>query len=109
VSEREQFYDDVIAPALLALRDQCAERGMPFLAIVEWEPNEYGRTEFKPEGEQSATMALASVAARAAGNVDAAMIALARRSHKTGHSSLVMKLMGVPPNGDGVPLTEEAT
>lgn len=34
MSEKEQFYDEEIAPVLLDLANKCAERGLHFLAQV---------------------------------------------------------------------------
>jgi hypothetical protein len=44
MSENEKFYDEEIAPVLLALTDKCKERGMSMVAVVEYEFGERGRT-----------------------------------------------------------------
>jgi len=43
-AEREAFYDSQIAPVLADLSQQCFAHGLSFLAIVEWEKGEIGRT-----------------------------------------------------------------
>lgn len=43
-TENEQWYDKHIAPALLELARQCNERGMSFVASVEYDPGERGDT-----------------------------------------------------------------
>jgi hypothetical protein len=44
ISEKEQFYDDHIAPVLLELAGKCNERGLSFLAFVEYDQNKTART-----------------------------------------------------------------
>lgn len=43
-SEREKFYDENIAPELMRLGKMCLDSGLSFVAGVEWEPDEVGRT-----------------------------------------------------------------
>jgi len=45
-TEREDFYDETIAPELLRLAKMCQEKGMSFVAGVEYEPGDVGRTAF---------------------------------------------------------------
>jgi len=40
----EEWYDAEIAPALAALANRCQERGMAFVAAVEYAPGEHGGT-----------------------------------------------------------------
>lgn len=42
--DREKFYDETVAPELLRLAKLCQESGLSFVAGVEWEPDEVGRT-----------------------------------------------------------------
>lgn len=42
MSENEDFYDKEIAPALLDLANKCAERGMHFVAQIEYDPDSFG-------------------------------------------------------------------
>jgi hypothetical protein len=68
--DREEFYDKEVAPMLAILRDKCVERGLNFLAFVEWDsmPNggewplsgrTYGKRDCKdvaPDDDQSDLM-----------------------------------------------------
>ncbi len=40
--DREKFYDDEIAPALVELRNKCCDRGLNMLAVVEWDTVDNG-------------------------------------------------------------------
>jgi hypothetical protein len=44
MSERETFYDDVITPGLIDLARKCEDNGLSFVAHVEFDPGEMGRT-----------------------------------------------------------------
>jgi hypothetical protein len=50
--EREKYYDEKIAPALLAMAEDCHSKGMSFLCGVEWrtqgeeEDSSRGRTAY---------------------------------------------------------------
>jgi hypothetical protein len=95
LGENEQYYDDVIAPKLKELAALCQEKGIAFICQVEWEPGEAGRTVFLPKGA-SWQIRLAETAMRAKGNVDNLFLACSKYAAVHGHSSLVMKNMGVP-------------
>jgi len=41
----EEWYDKKIAPKLAELANQCGERGMSFLSVVEYEPGSRSRTQ----------------------------------------------------------------
>lgn len=96
----EQFYDEEIAPALLALCKLCQDRGMSFLAVVEIEPGERGRTVSLTNA--SLDMRFISMAAAAGANLDSLAIAMARicREESIGHNSIVLNRFGVPENPD---------
>lgn len=42
--DREKLYDEKIAPELLRLGKLCQDNGLSFVAGVEWEPDQVGRT-----------------------------------------------------------------
>ena len=88
----EKFYDNVIAPALLEISRQCKEANIPFLALVEYAPNEVGRTEF-PSDHAGMEMQVAQMAARCRGNVDALFIGIRKYADNHGHSSVFLKMM----------------
>lgn len=93
----EQFYDDHIAPELLRLGKLCEDRGMAFLAHVEFEEGEFGTTVAIP-ANRSWAFVLAHYAVQAKGNFDALAFAVARhvRENNTGHGSMILSQMGVP-------------
>ena len=92
--EREAFYDAEIAPALLSLGERCHANGLSLLAVVEWEPGEYGRTFFQspPSG---LGIRFADAAARADGNVDRLIIGLINHAKQHGHNSIFLHQLGV--------------
>lgn len=94
-SEREAFYDAEIAPALADMARRCQDRGLSFLAVVEWEPGETGRTYIQAE-ESGYGIRLAETAARAGNNVDALIMAIMKHARQHGHSSMCLKMLGVP-------------
>ena len=73
----EKLYDEVIAPKLKEISELCQANKIPFVALVEYEPGEHGRTEFMPF-EASIQMHITTMAARCDANVDALMIGIAR-------------------------------
>lgn len=95
MSDAERYYDDVIAPKLAELATDAKAHGLSFLAVVEWEPGEYGRTLYNVEGS-SFYFRLVDLAARAQGNVDALWMAIKRHATMHGHSSIYLELAGVP-------------
>lgn len=44
MSNKEKFYDTEIAPELLRLAKLCQDKGLSFVAGVEWAPGDLGRT-----------------------------------------------------------------
>lgn len=95
MAEKEDFYDSEIAPALMALAKKCEDRGLSFLAVVEWEKGETGRTLSMQPGS-GVEFRMAEVGARAQGNVDALIFALMKYGREHGHSSICLAGLGVP-------------
>lgn len=91
----EEFYDTEIAPKLMELCKACNERGMSFLASVEYGPGETGETTQLAEGHGIKAL-VAYWGIKCHGNVDSFMLAAARHAHKAGHSSLYLSQAGVP-------------
>lgn len=96
----EQIYDAEIAPKLLEISKRCQELGFAFVANVEWEVGETGRTEFCPATDgtgtrPSAKQLLVHYAARCHGNIDAMLMAVVRDAEKFGHSSMYLYRLGV--------------
>ena len=50
LSDLEKFYDEEIAPKLKEVGELCVKRGMPFLALVEFD-GDIGETSFRPYNE----------------------------------------------------------
>lgn len=83
MSEKEDFYDAEIAPVLLDLANKCAERGLHFLAQVEYEPGEFGLTRKFADNPHLA-MIMLEICARAKHNIDSYLIALLRHADEFG-------------------------
>lgn len=66
----EQFYDEVIAPKLMELAQLCQEKGMQFVAVVEYEQGEVGLTERSELAIAGPQFRLAAYGARCFGNAD---------------------------------------
>lgn len=94
-TEREAFYDAEVAPVLSDLSKRCLKNGLSFLAVVEWEPGETGRTTALnvPRGFG---MSVLEVAARTGDNVDSLIMALMKHAREHGHSSMCLSQLGVP-------------
>lgn len=92
---KEAYYDEHIAPKLLALAKECEENGLSLLVVCEWEPGEYGSTRNCQVGSSFA-FRMIDTAAKARGNVDSFMMAIERHAMKHGHSSMYLHMRGVP-------------
>lgn len=92
-SEREAWYDTEIAPALAALAKRCHERGMAFVAVVEYEPGDRAGTYYMTE-QAGLAMTMQHLCAMTAPNVDAYVMNLRRHCAKNGvntESSFVLR------------------
>jgi hypothetical protein len=90
----EEFYDTKLAPALMELARKCQERGINFQALVEYETNEIAETRVLPT-QPGFAMALAVMASKARGNIDAFLIGARQYAEEHGHSSVFLKVLGV--------------
>jgi hypothetical protein len=93
VSEQEQWFDDEIAPALMALANRCRERGMAVVASVEYEPGKRSSTIAMPDGAGLA-MQFQRLCANAGENIDGYMFAVQKFCHANNvptDASLVMR------------------
>lgn len=82
-ADNEQWYDAEIAPVLADLGDKCRERGMAFIAVVEYAQNERGATYSLPEGS-GLEMHMIHLCSRSAPNVDSYIINLKRFAKRHG-------------------------
>jgi len=95
LTSKEDFYDRKIAPELMRLAKLCAGEGLGFLAAVEYEPGSLAETCALPEGA-GVGIRIAQAAVKANGNFDSLAIAVARYAKEHGHTSMVLKQMGIP-------------
>ena len=90
----EEIYDKEIAPALLELCKKAQDLGFSFVASVEWERGENGRTEYQPPANKvGIAQLLVHWAARCNGNVDNLIWTIKKHGKEHGHSSIELRLM----------------
>lgn len=99
-TENETFYDNEIAPRLTELARACEDRGMSFIASVEYAPSETGST-ILLSADSSFQSRLMDLATRCNGNVDSLIFALMKYAREHGHSSMCLKQLGVPSVPEG--------
>lgn len=91
----EALYDAEIAPELLSISEKCRNAGMPFLAVVEYAPDQMGRTQ-SIDDKASLAMKILLIAAKAGVNVDGLFIGIKRLCNELGintDASIVMQRM----------------
>lgn len=93
--QREAFYDEEIAPMLDFLGAKCRANGLSFFAMAEWNPGDTGRTVSLLEGH-GPTIAMANLAATNGHNADNMIGKLVHLGQKHGHSSMYLRILGVP-------------
>lgn len=96
VSEDEAWYDAEIAPALAELAKRCHERGMSFIAVVEYQPGDWGGTFYLTE-DAGLHMHMLHLAAQTVPNVDRYILALRRHCKERGQDmsgSFVLRGIG---------------
>ncbi len=89
----EEWYDAEIARELMALSQRCQERGMAFIATVEYAPGKRGLTYFVPDSA-GLEMRMVHLCARTAPNIDSYVIGLQRHCAERGidtGGSIVMR------------------
>lgn len=79
----EEFYDQEIAPKLKELAETCGARGLSFLAVVEYAPEECATTRLL-RADAGLKMAMLSMCAHHGVNVDGYMINLIRHLRSNG-------------------------
>jgi len=95
MTEKEEIYDKDIAPQLLKIARKCEKEGISFVAHVEWEPGDGGRTETLAKNA-SIGHRLISWAVACQGNIDTLLMRAIRYAEEHGHSSVYLHLLGVP-------------
>jgi hypothetical protein len=98
--EREDFYDREVAPVLMDIAKKCQDNGLSITAMVEWDHGETGRTAALT-AEAGFGIRMAQAAMQSVGNVDSLIGAIMGYAKDHGHSSVYLKMLGVPlSNGD---------
>lgn len=96
MNEKENFYDEQIAPELARLANLCVEHGMSFVAAVEYAPGDIGETR-RFAGGYTWPMELVALAIVAMGNIDRLFINVARIANQRADldetSSMVLRAM----------------
>ena len=100
VSEDEAWYDAEIAPALAALAKLCHERGMSFIAAVEYQPGDRGGTYYLTEDAGLQMLALSIDRKR-----DDATNYLRRRGYTFPAGLVTPAIAKVLPKPKGLPVT----
>ncbi len=91
----EQWYDTQIAPELMKLAKRCKDRGVSFLAVVEYAEGERGTIAFMNK-DPSLEMVMIRHCAQTAPNIDAYVINVGRYAKECGidtGASIVMRRM----------------
>jgi hypothetical protein len=91
-SDKEQIYDNEIAPLLLKIAKIAEEHSIALTCLVQWAHGESGRTETRPHGLWAETR-IASYAVRCNGNADDLIFVLQKDGKKYGHSSICLHLL----------------
>jgi len=91
----EEIYDNIISPSILRSGKCCEKHGLSMVAVVEYGKDDRGvTTTIAPEA--SYAMYLTDLAVRSRGNVDTLIMALCKHARKHGHSSIMLKQLGIP-------------
>lgn len=77
MTEKEEYYDEVIAPLLADVAEKCIEKGMSFIGVVEYEKDGRGRTRTL-QSDASLEMRMIDHCAKTAPNVDGYIIGLVK-------------------------------
>lgn len=96
VTEDEAWYDAEIAPALAALAKRCHERGMAFVAAVEYQPGDRAGTYYLTE-HAGLEMEMLNLCAQTAPNVDIYIMHLRKLCKERGQDisgSFVLRGLG---------------
>lgn len=99
MSDKEEFYDKEVAPVLLELANKCAERGLHFLAQVEYDPGKFGLTR-KFSGDPDIAMIMLDFCARSRRNIDGYIMGLMRYCTENKidfRQSMVMRILSGEP------------
>lgn len=100
----EAWYDNEIAPPLAAIGKACIERKVPFAAAVGY-GDTIGQTFWAPPGllgwQALREIAAHCITADGAFKIDDFLLGLMKHTRHAGHSSLILKQLGVPETPGG--------
>ena len=88
----EKIYDEQIAPLLQKAGKICEKHGMPFVASVEYEPQQGGTTAFVPPGT-SLAIRMAHWSIQSNGNFDWFVIKMRQWAGERPHNSIFMRMI----------------
>lgn len=96
-SKTEKLYDEKIAPLLKKACDMCADNGVPFLALAEYNSDEIGETSFQTNDE-CLRMVMTRHCFKTSPNIDGYFIGLIRYAKKHNidmGESIVVRLLNL--------------
>jgi hypothetical protein len=97
MSDKEQFYDEQIAPVLLDLANRCKDAGLSMISTVQYGPeNDQRGTTALLQPDASLPMMMAHRCIMTAPNIDAYMIGLARYCNEKGIDTSASIYMNYP-------------
>lgn len=94
-SDRERFYDEVIAPALHSVVQQCEAAGMSIIAMVEFEPEHFER-QGSEQPSACISFQFARLATEVNGDFDRFVACVMKHAEMNGHKSKFLLQLGVP-------------
>lgn len=97
--DKEKFYDERIAPALMNIAKECEDNGLSFIALCEWDSDGRGVARTIQKGSSFA-LRMADTAILAQGNIDSFMMAVERYAKENGHNSIYLKHLGIKTDPD---------
>lgn len=107
MEDKEAIYDEQIAPLMTQLLDICQREGVPMFASFQ-----YSEDGFCTSAQSTGHCvfdhyrALAQCAEHGGVNVDKYMNWVAKDARKNGHSSMYLKMSGIPLTPDETPNVE---
>lgn len=95
-TQKDKFYDDEIAPALLIIRDKCLNADIPFLACAFINSETHGETAFIPAKCNDAHIRTVQAAIKSKGNADTLIWWMMRHGKEHGHNSACLSILDRP-------------
>jgi hypothetical protein len=108
MKDNEKIYDEQISPLMTKIIEICKEHKIPFFAEFQYSDEGFCRSAIFGQREYGSHYvfqlydALRQCVEKDGVNIDKFLFALMRRARKTGHSSLILRQLGVE-EGNGAP------